>query len=135
LVASTVFVLALVAQPFARAQRVPTPDAGKQPPREPFTGGAENVINSKLLIYAKNGLGTTSTNTGGEFPAKLVESATVNSEFSLQWSRAKPGKQERASLYVAPANSTAWVRAFSVTLSAGETTLNIPYTVTNLAPG
>src|SRR2546426_4036672 len=81
--------LALFCQPSAYAQsrlptsRSPMPDSGK--PTGTVTGGTQKIINSKLLIYVKNGLGTTSTNTGGEFPSQLVTSATVNNEFGLQW--------------------------------------------------
>jgi hypothetical protein len=60
----------------------------------------EDVITSKLMIYTKNGKGTTSTNTGGEFGAQLAASATVNREFSLEWSRSSAGKAESGQLYI-----------------------------------
>src|SRR5438876_11332538 len=132
--------LALFCQPSAYAQsrlptsRSPMPDSGKPKPTGTVTGGTQKIINSKLLIYVKNGLGTTSTNTGGEFPSQLVTSATVNNEFGLQWSRTKPGKAEKGNLYIDPANSTAWVGVQSVTMPAQSTFINIPYSMPHLAP-
>ena len=137
--ASSFFALALLCQPAAHGQfprqapRRPTPETGK-PNTGTVTGGTQNVVNSELLIYTKNGLGTTSTNTSGEFPAQLATSATVNNEFILHWSRTKPGKVEKASLYISPSNSTAWVRAQSITMPAQSTFINIPYSMPNLAP-
>src|SRR3954470_11004634 len=64
----------------------PRPETGTSKPTGSPTGGT-NIVNSKLLIYTRNGLGTLSTNTSGEFSSQLVASATVNKEFSLQWSR------------------------------------------------
>jgi hypothetical protein len=94
----------------------------------------ENVINSKLLIYTKNGTGTTSTNTGGEFPSQLANSATANNEFSLQWARTKPGKAEKANLYITPLNSTTWVGVQSVTMPAQSTSVDIQCSMPKLAP-
>jgi hypothetical protein len=86
------------------------------------------------LIYVKNGLGTTSTNTSGEFPSQLMASATVNKEFYLQWTRTKPGKAEKGNLYITPGNSTAWIAVQSVAMPAQATSMNIPYSMPNLGP-
>jgi len=133
------FALVLFCQPSVYAQsRLPTskspmPDSGKPKPTGTVTGGTQKIINSALAIYTKNGLGTTSTNMGGEFPSQLATSATVNNEFALHWSRTKPGKTEKANLYIAPANSTAWVGVQSITMPAQSTFINIPYSMPNLA--
>ena len=78
------FTLVLFCQPSVYAQsRLPTskspmPDSGKPKPTGTVTGGTQKIINSALAIYTKNGVGTTSTNMGGEFPAQLATSATVS---------------------------------------------------------
>src|SRR5262245_7772326 len=81
--------LSLIALVAANGQQRPRP--GSVPGSNPgtATGVSSNVVTSKLLIYAKNGLGTTSTNISGEFASQLVASATVNNEFTVQWSRPK----------------------------------------------
>jgi hypothetical protein len=127
--ALTVFCQSAFGQPAS-----PTPDKRKPQPTGTVTGGVDQIINSKLLIYTKNGLGTTSTNTGGEFPSQLVASATANKEFGLQWSRTKAGKAEKANLYIAPINSTAWVGVQSLTMPAQSTAVDIQYSMANLAP-
>jgi hypothetical protein len=86
------------------------------------------------LVYTRNGVGTTATNTGGEFPAQLVASATVNNEFSLQWSRVKPGSAQNCNLVIYSPNSTAVAFAKSVVMPAQSTAVNIGYSVPNLAP-
>src|SRR5882724_6438961 len=91
--ATSFLTLALFCQPSAYAQsrlptsRSPMPDSGKPKPTGTVTGEPQKIINSALAIYTKNGVGTTSTNIGGEFPAQLATSATVNNQFSLHWSR------------------------------------------------
>ena len=135
---SCFFALALWCQPAAHGQfprqapRRPTPETGK-PNTDTVTGGAQKIINSTLAIYTKNGLGTTSTNTSGEFPSQLATSATVNNEFNLRWSRTKPGAVEKASVYIAPSNSTAWVRVQGVSMPAQSTVINIAYSMPKLA--
>jgi hypothetical protein len=116
------------------APRRPTPDTGKPKPTGSVTGGLENIINSRLLIYVKNGVGTTSTNTSGEFPVQLAASATVNKEFNLQWTRTKPGKAEKGNLYITSVNSTNWMAVQSVAMPAQATAVNIPYSMPNLGP-
>ena len=70
------FTLVLFCQPSVYAQsRLPTskspmPDSEKPKPTGTVTGGTQKIINSALAIYMKNGLGTTSTNMGGEFPSQ-----------------------------------------------------------------
>jgi len=96
----------------------PRPDTTKQKPTGTVTGGTQNIVNSKLLVYTKNGIGTNSTNTGGEFPSQLVASATVNNEFSLQWSRTKPGAMEKCNLFIMPPNSSTWSGGQNVTMPA-----------------
>ena len=133
--ATSLLVLALSCQSSAYAQsRLPTPkspmpDSGKPKPTGTVTGGTQKIINSTLAIYTKNGQGTTSTNTGGEFPSQLSNSATVNNEFSLLWSRTKPGGVAKASVFIAPSNSTAWVRVQSITMPAQSTFINIAYSM------
>ena len=132
---SALIAVALSCHVLASAQVRPTPSRPVSGAGNPTsTGTATGIINSKLLIYAKNGLGTLNTNTGGEFAPQLVATATVNNEFSLQWSRSKPGKAEKGNLYIAPLNSTAWLGARSVTMPAESTSVNIQYTMPNLAP-
>lgn len=138
--ASSFFALALLCQPSAHGQLPnatparPRPETGRPKPTGTVTGGTQNIVNSKLLLYTRNGLGTSYTNTGGEFPSQLSASATVNNEFSLRWSRPTPGKIEKCNLYVMPPNSTAWVGAKSVTMPAQSTSVDIPYLMPNLAP-
>ncbi len=112
----------------------PRPDTGKPTTTGTVTVGTHNIINSKLLVYAKNGVGTNSTNTGGEFPSQLVASATVNNQFSLQWSRTKPGAMEKCNLFIMPPNSSTWSGAQNVTMPAQAIAVDIPYAVPNLAP-
>jgi hypothetical protein len=97
------------------------------------TGGPQNIINSRLLIYTKNGMGTTSTNTGGEFGSQLVAAAKVNNQFALQWSRKKTGKAEKANLYITAPNSSAWLGVQSVTMPAQSIALDIQYSIPNFA--
>ena len=132
--ALVVFCQSAFGQPQLPTPRSPTPDKRKPQPTGTVTGGVDQIINSKLLIYTKNGVGTTSTNTGGEFPSQLVASATANEEFSLQWSRTKAGKAEKANLYITPINSTAWVGVQSVTMPAQSIVVDIQYSMPNLAP-
>jgi hypothetical protein len=112
----------------------PKPDSRRPTTTGSVTGGTQNIVNSKLLVYTRNGVGTTATNTGGEFPAQLVASATVNNEFSLQWSRVKPGSAQNCNLVIYSPNSTAVAFAKSVVMPAQSTAVNIGYSVPNLAP-
>jgi hypothetical protein len=112
----------------------PRAETGTSKPPGTVTGGTQNIVNSKLLIYAKNGLGTLSTNTSGEFPSQLVASATVNKEFSLRWSRPKPGNGEKCNLFVTPQNTTAWVAIQSVSMPAQSTSVDIQFSMPNLGP-
>jgi len=130
--AALIWIIALVS---ANAQQRPGP--GNVPVSNPgtATGVSSNVVTSKLLIYAKNGLGTTSTKTSGEFPSQLVASATVNNEFTVQWSRPKPGTEEKANLYVLTPNPLGRVGGKNVTMPAGATSVNIPFSMETLAPG
>ena len=112
----------------------PRPETGTSKPIGSPTGGTQNIVNSKLLIYTKNGLGTLSTNTSGEFSSQLVASATVNKEFSLQWSRPKPGNGEKCNLFITPQNATAWVAIQSVTMPSQSTAVNVQLSMPNLGP-
>jgi hypothetical protein len=112
----------------------PRPETGMSKPIGGPTGGTQNIINSKLLIYTKNGLGTLSTNTSGEFSSQLVASATVNKEFSLQWSRPKPGNAQKCNLFITPQNATEWVAIQSVTMPAQSTAVNVQLSMPNLGP-
>src|SRR4051812_20717775 len=112
----------------------PRPETGTSKPIGSPTGGTQNIVNSKLLIYTRNGLGTLSTNTSGEFPSQLVASATVNKEFSLQWSRPKPGNGEKCNLFVTPQNTTAWVAIQSISMPAQSTGVDIQVSMPNLGP-
>jgi hypothetical protein len=137
--ATSFLTLALVCQPSVYAQsrlptpKGPTPDSGKPKPTDTVTGGTQKIVNSKLLIYTRDGMGTANTNIGGEFPSQLSTSATVNNEFSLQWSRTKAGGAEKASVYIAPSNSTAWVRVQGVTMPAQSTLINIACSMPKVA--
>lgn len=114
----------------------PRPDTGRPTTTGTVTGGTQKIVNSKLLVYAKNGIGTNYTNTGGEFPSQLVASATVNNQFSLQWSRTKPGAAQNCNLFIYAPNSTARALGKSVTMPAQSIAVNIDYSVPNpnLAP-
>lgn len=112
----------------------PTPGTGKTQRPGTVTGGTQNVINSKLMIYTRNGLATLSTNTSGEFPAQLLSAANANQDFSLQWSRPQPGKAEKGNLFITPQNTTAWVAVQSVSMPAGSTAVNLQYSIPNLGP-
>jgi hypothetical protein len=132
--ALTLFSQPAMAQLTNQTPARPRPETGKPQPPGTVTGGTQNIINSKLLVYAKNGIGTNYTNTGGEFPSQLVASATVNSQFSLQWSRAKPGATQNCNLFIYSPNSTAVAFGKSVTMPAQSVSVDINYSVPNLAP-
>lgn len=131
------FVLALVFLPSAYGQlqsptpRAPSPDKGKPKPTGTATGGLENIITSKLMIYTKNGTGTTNTNLSGEFPSQLAAAAMTGNQFTLLWSRTKPGKLERGLVYIRRAGSSG---PYLSTLAAPiipvkSTEVNIPITL------
>jgi hypothetical protein len=94
-----------------------------------------NTLVSKLAIFTNDGVGTTRTTLGGEFPSKLETTAKVNKVFALQWSRDKAGKPEKGNLYIAPQGSTNWLGAQSVTMPADAKATNVEFTVPNIAPG
>lgn len=118
--------------------RRPVPGTG-QPKTGTVTGGLENVVNSKLMIYTRNGTGTTNTNMSGEFPSQLAASATVNGEFTLVWSRTKAGKVERGLVYIRRAGTQDWVRSggklATATLGAAASEINIPISMPNYPVG
>ena len=99
----------------------------------------EDIITSKLAIFTKNGKGTTSTSTVGEFGAQLTASATVDREFSLEWSRSSPGKAESGQLYIRAVgnpNATPGFAPFlAVNLPAQSVTANIGVTMPTPTPG
>jgi hypothetical protein len=136
------FLPAVYSQANLHEHRTPLSLSPTQNPRlpGPVTGNPgtakrspQNIINSKLLIYSRNGMGTTSTNTGGEFGAQLVTAAKVNNQFALQWSRTKGGKAEQAKLYIAALNSSTWLDGPSVTMPAQSLAVDIQYSIPNLA--
>jgi hypothetical protein len=145
LLAFSFFVLALVFLPSAYGQlqsptpRAPAPGKGKPKPTGTATGGLENVVNSKLMIYTRNGTGTTNTNMSGEFPSQLAASATVNGEFVLLWSRTKPGKPERGLVYIRRAGTEGWVASgwtlATATISPQSSEVNIPISLPNYPGG
>jgi hypothetical protein len=101
--AGMLITLGLACSAGAYSQVNPTPSRPgpvKGQPTRTKNPTIENIITSKLAIFTKNGKGTTSTSTVGEFAAQLAASATVDSEFSLEWSRSNPGKAESGQLYI-----------------------------------
>jgi len=99
----------------------------------------ENIITSKLAIFTKNGKGTTSTSTGGEFGAQLAASATVDRQFSLEWSRSSPGKAESGQLYIRavgnPNATPGFIPFLAVNLPAQSIIANIGVTMPTPTPG
>ena len=115
--------------------RRPPSDTKKPNPTGSVSGGLENIITSKLMIYTRNGAGTTNTNMSGEFPSQLAASATVNGEFTLLWSRTKTGKIERGLVYIRKAGSQ---EAYSMKLATPiiqpqSTEVNIPISLPSYA--
>ncbi len=99
----------------------------------------ENIVTSKLAIFTKNGKGTTSTSTVGEFGAQLAASATVDREFSLEWSRSSRGKPESGQLYIRavgnPNAAPGFVPFLAVDLPNQSLTANIGVTMPTPTPG
>lgn len=139
LMAVSFVALALVCQPSTLGQlpnqtpAPPRPETGTRKPSGTPTGIPPTIINSTLLIYTKNGVGTNYTNTGGEFPSQLTASANVNKSFTLHWTRPKPGKAEQAKLYIS-VSPTLWIPSQEVTMPAGSTSVDIPYSMKTQAP-
>ena len=141
LLASGFFAMALVFFPTAYGQprlptpKAPAPDKGKVKPTGTATGGAQNIINSKLMIYTRNGGATTNTNISGEFASQLATSATAGSEFTLLWSRTKPGKIERGLVYIRKAGThgISLLKLATATLQPQSTEVNIPISLPNFA--
>ena len=108
--------------------RRPVPDTGKPKPTGTATGGLENIITSKLMIYTRNGTGTTNTKLSGEFPSQLAASAMTGNQFTLLWSRTKSGKVERGLVYIRKAGSSGPYLANlgTATFPAQSTEVNIP---------
>ena len=137
--AGSFFALALLCQPATLGQfpnqtpARPRPETGARKPTGTPTGIPPTIINSTLLIYTKNGVGTNYINTGGEFPSQLTASANVNKTFSLRWTRSKPGKAEQGKLYIT-ASPTTWTPVQDVTMPAGGTSVDIHYSMINHAP-
>jgi hypothetical protein len=117
--------------------RRPTPNTEKPKPTGTVTGGLENVITSKLMIYSRNGVGTTNTSMSGEFASQLVTTASVGNQFTLLWSRTKPGKIERGLVYVRKAGGTGpyLSRLGPSTLAAQATEVNIPISLPSYEAG
>jgi hypothetical protein len=94
-------------------------------------------IGTKLLVYTKNGWGTSYTNTGGEFPSQLASGAMVNpasNNFALQWSRPQGGNEEKGNLWITHVGESLGLQAQAVKMPAGATSVDIPYSI-NLQPG
>jgi hypothetical protein len=140
LLASGLFGMALVFFPTAYGQpqlptpKAPAPDKGKPKPTGTATGGVQNIINSKLMIYTRNGDATTNTNISGEFGSQLATSATAGSEFTLLWSRTKPGKIERGLVYIRKAGThgISLLKLATATLQPQSTEVNIPISLPTL---
>ena len=96
---------------------------------------APKPVNHTLRIFTKEGHGTTSTNLGGEFPAKLDVYANVTNEFALKWSRDTAGPGENGNLHITKVSGTSPLGTQSVALPASTKETNIGYTMPNLAPG
>jgi hypothetical protein len=108
--------------------------SGEMPPG--MNTGTAKGIGTKLLVYTKNGWGTPSTNLGGEFPSQLASGAMVNpasNNFALQWSRSQAGKEEKGNLWITHPGESLGLQAQAVTMPAGATSVDIPYSI-NLAP-
>jgi len=140
--AGILITLGLACSAGAYSQVNPTPSKPGPIKRQPTRTKAptiENIITSKLSIYTKNGKGTTSTSTGGEFGAQLAATATVDREFSLEWSRSSPGKAESGQLYIRavgnPSASPGFVPFLAVNLPAQSITANIGVTMPTPTPG
>jgi hypothetical protein len=140
--AGMLITLGLACSAGAYSQVNPTPSKPgpiKGQPTRTKAPTIENIITSKLSIYTKNGKGTTSTNTGGEFGAQLAATATVDREFSLEWSRSSPGKAESGQLYIRavgnPSASPGFVPFLAVNLPAQSITANIGVTMPTPTPG
>ena len=124
-----------IAQTQLPTPRRPAPDRGKPKPTGTVTGGLENIITSKLMIYTRNGTGTVNTNLSGEFPSQLATSAMTGSEFTLLWSRTKPGKVDRGLVYIRKAGTSGpyLSRLAPATIPAQSTEVNIPISLPSLA--
>jgi len=141
LLTSGFFAMALAFFPTAHGQprlpgpKAPAPDKGKVKPTGTASGGVQNIINSKLMIYTRNGGGTTNTNISGEFGSQLATSATAGSEFTLQWSRTKPGKIEIGLVYIRKAGThgISLLKLATATLQPQSTEVNIPISLPNVA--
>lgn len=137
LLAVTFFCLpSATGQPRLPTPRQPTPSTEKPKPPGTVIGGVENIINSKLMIYTRNGVGTTSTSMGGEFPSQLAASAPVSGEFVLLWSRAKPGTIERGLVHIRRTGTTGPYlgRVATATIPAQSTEVNIPISLPSYPP-
>ena len=130
-----VALISMIAMMAVNAQQRPRP--GNVPVNNPgtATGVSSNVVTSKLLIFAKNGTGTTSTSVSGEFASQLVTSATVNNEFAVEWSRSKPGPELKAMFYVMAPDTGFRVGGKEVTMPAGAIAVNIPVSMSTIAAG
>jgi hypothetical protein len=131
--------LSAYGQPQLPAPRTPAPDKRKIEPTGTVTGGIENVINSKLMVYTKDGLGTTNTSVSGEFSSQLRAVATVNREFALLWSRTKAAKTERGLVYIRRAGTDDWLKSgwkiATATIPTQSTEVNIPINLPNYPVG
>ena len=135
--------LTLASLPAANGQtQLPTPrrppvSTGNPKPTGSVTGGLENVVTSKLMIYSRNGVGTTNTSMSGEFASQLVTTAAVGNQFTLLWSRTKPGKIDRGLVYVRKAGGTGpyLSRMGPATIAAQATEVNIPISLPSYEAG
>jgi hypothetical protein len=140
--AGMLFTLGLACSVGAYSQVNPTPSRPgpvKGLPTGTKNPTIENIITSKLAIFTKNGKGTTSTSTGGEFGAQLAASAAVDCEFSLEWSRSSPGKAESGQLYIRavgnPDATPGFIPFLPVNLPAQSIVANIGVTMPTPTPG
>jgi hypothetical protein len=123
-------------KPDTKPKQAPTPERGPTKPIPEISKEyPSKPENSKLLIFKSNEtLATANTNLGGEFPPQLGNFAFVKGTFSLQWSRANSGKEEKGSVYLTAMNSKNWITFKGVTMPADRKTVNIGFELSPKLP-
>jgi hypothetical protein len=126
---------------FATLAAGPAASADERPRPRPVRGGTtgpnlpptpdpnQKAVTSKLLVFTREGQGTSNTNLTGEIKSKLSADASVSREFALQWSRAKAGPQMNANVTIHTLQPPEkWAGAVHATMPAGSLTTVIPFT-------